>query len=254
MIVVRLGQSSESMFWEYINRDPLDYFFFIIDLRQNPDRTKVFLALDDGKIAGLMLVYADSVVQLRGNREAVKALLDSLSLVSVEMQVPLDCEDLAVAKYKPRVDETMVMMSLSRGEEHVQVSTVPVRLGVGDVDEIAELMRSADPVWWAEVTANRIRARIETDAFWLGIKQNGKLVSVGSTRFYDFASNIHVIATKHEYRNRGYATSIVSALVKEILKVSPIALIHVIKDNTPAVRAYTKVGFKPYKTYLSIRT
>jgi predicted GNAT family acetyltransferase len=46
----------------------------------------------------------------------------------------------------------------------------------------------------------------------------------------------------------------VSALVEEILKRSPIALIHVIADNTPAVRAYSKVGFKPYKKYLSIRS
>jgi predicted GNAT family acetyltransferase len=46
----------------------------------------------------------------------------------------------------------------------------------------------------------------------------------------------------------------VSALVQEILKRSPIALIHVIADNAPAVRAYSKVGFKPYKTYLSIRS
>lgn len=254
MKVVPLSKSSESIFWNHINLDPLDYFFFIVDLRQNPDKTKVFLAIDDGKIAGLMLVYADSVVQLRGSRAAVKALLDSLSLISVEMQVPLDCEDLTVAKYKPRVNETMVMMSLRRGEERIQVSAVPVRLGVVDVEEIAELMRAADPVWWGEVTADRIRSRIETDAFWLGIKQDGKLVSVGSTRFYDFASNIHVVATSQECRNRGYATSIVSALVKEILKVSSTALIHVIKDNTPAVRAYAKVGFKPYKTYLSIRT
>ncbi len=253
MRIVTLDKSSESMFWEFVNRDPLDYFFFIYDLKQNADRTKVFLALDNENIAGLMLVYADTVVQLRGSREAVKSLLESLSLASVEMQVPLDCEDLAVANFKPRVKETMVMMRLARGEERIQISTVPVRLGVEDVDEITDLMRVADPSWWGEVRAERLKSRM-ADVVWLGIKQEGKIVSVGSTRFYDVASNIHVVATKQEYRNMGYATSIVSALVKEILKVSPIALIHVLKDNSPAVRAYSKVGFKPYKTYLSIRT
>ena len=90
--------------------------------------------------------------------------------------------------------------------------------------------------------------------FWFGIKLEGKLVSVGNTRFVDFASNISMVATDERYRSRGYATSIVSALVQEILKRSPIALIHVIADNAPAVRAYSKVGFKPYKTYISIRS
>jgi predicted GNAT family acetyltransferase len=70
----------------------------------------------------------------------------------------------------------------------------------------------------------------------------------------DFASNIGVVATDEYYRGIGYATSIVSALVQEILRRCPTALIHVIADNAPAVRAYSKVGFKPYKTYLSIRS
>ena len=252
MRVVPLDKNSETMFWEFVNRDPVDYFFFIYDLKLNAAQTKVFLALDDSRIAGLMLVYADTVVQLRGNREAVKLLLGDLSLASVEMQVPLDCEDLALAKYKPGVKE-MMMMSLRRGEEHLEVSTVPVRLSVDDVEEVASLIQNADPRWWGEVTAERIKSRLD-GAFWLGIKQDGKIVSVGSTRFVDFASNINIVATMQEYRNRGYATSIVSALVKEILKISPIALIHVIKDNSPAVRAYSEVGFKSHKTYLSIRT
>jgi predicted GNAT family acetyltransferase len=42
--------------------------------------------------------------------------------------------------------------------------------------------------------------------------------------------------------------------VNEILEASEVAMIHVIRDNAPALRAYTKAGFKPYKTYLSIRT
>jgi predicted GNAT family acetyltransferase len=92
------------------------------------------------------------------------------------------------------------------------------------------------------------------EAFWMGIKQDGKIVSVGMTRLVDFASNIGVAATRKEFRNRGYATSIVSALAEEILKTSPAAIIHVISDNGPAIRAYSKVGFNPYRTYLSIRT
>ncbi|HXX87579.1 MAG TPA: GNAT family N-acetyltransferase, partial [Candidatus Acidoferrum sp.] len=92
------------------------------------------------------------------------------------------------------------------------------------------------------------------EAFWLGIKQDRTIVSVGMTRLVGFASNIGIAATREEYRNKGYATSIVSELVREILTISPTAIIHVIKGNEPAIRAYSKVGFKPYKTYLFIRT
>jgi predicted GNAT family acetyltransferase len=62
------------------------------------------------------------------------------------------------------------------------------------------------------------------------------------------------VATDEQYRNRGYATSIVSALVEEILKTDQTALIHVLRDNAPAARVCSKVGFKPYETYLSLKT
>ncbi len=53
--------------------------------------------------------------------------------------------------------------------------------------------------------------------------------------------------------NRGYATSVVSALVEEILKRSDRAMIHVLKDNHPAIRTYSKVGFKPFKSYSLVK-
>jgi len=128
-----------------------------------------------------------------------------------------------------------------------------MRVGIEDAEAIADLMRMCDPEWWGEAKAENLRKSLET-TFAVGIKKDGRLVSAGYTRFVDFASNISMVATDERYRSRGYATSIVSVLVEEILKRCPIALIHVIADNAPAVRAYSKVGFKPYKTYLSIRS
>jgi predicted GNAT family acetyltransferase len=178
-------------------------------------------------------------------------LLDRVDLEKVELQAPLDCEDLVLKKYRPQAKHEMVLMRLRKGEEMIQVNHEPMRLGVGDAERVAEIMREADPEWWGEVTAERQKERLER-GFWLGIKHDGKIVSVGSTQFVDFASNIGIIATEERHRNMGFATSITSALVKEILKKSPVAIIHVLADNAPAVRVYSKVGFKPYRAYLSM--
>lgn len=211
------------------------------------------MALEDEKVEGLLLVYRDYVVQLRGNREAAKALLEKVEVKETELQAPLDCEDLVLAKYKPKVRQEMVLMALRRGEERIQITTQPVRIGENEADEIAVLLNDADREWWGEVTAEQLRARMG-ETINIGIKQDGRLVSVGIARLTGYASNISTIATDERYRNRGYATSIVCALVREILEASEVAMIHVIKDNAPAVRAYAKAGFKPYETYLSIRT
>ena len=252
MEIVSVADGYERMFWSYVNRDPMDYYFFMLDWTQRREQTKIFLAIEEKEVLGSLLVFADYNVQLRGSRMAVQKLLEYVDVEKVELQAPPDCEDLVCQKYKPRVKQDMVLMRLNRGEESIQITEKPVRLGVEDAEEVADLMRRCDPEWWGDTKAEKVRTSLET-AFALGIKKDDRLVSAGSTRFVDFASNINMVATDERYRSRGYATSIVSALVEEILKRSPTALIHVIADNAPAVRAYSKVGFNPYKIYLSLR-
>lgn len=253
MRVVSITDRYEQTFWEYVNRDRLDYYFFIMDWNQRREKTKVFMALNEDSVEGALLLFDNYIAQLRGNRNAVKALLEHVNLEKMELQAPPDCEDLVIAKFEPRIRQNMILMSMNKGEEHVQITAPLIRLGVEDAEEVAGLLRKCDPVWWGEVKAETVRKSLET-AYCLGIKQDNRVVSVGYVRSFDFATNISIVATDEGYRNRGYATSIVSALVQEIFKHSPVALIHVIADNAPAVRAYSKVGFKPYKTYLSIRT
>lgn len=252
MRIVPLNESCEKVFWSHVNQDPANYYFFIFDWKQRRDQTRILMAIEGENVEGLMLIYRDAIVQLRGNREAVKTLLGSLDLDKVELQAPLECEDLVLRKYKLTFRVEMMLMRLLEGEEHIQVGHEPERLTVEDAEEIADLMRSTNPEWWGDITAEMQKKMME-DALWLGIKRDGKIVSVGSTRLTDFGCNIGIVATHEQYRNMGYATSIVSALLKEILKTSSTALIHVLSDNAPAVHVYSKVGFKPYKTYLFIR-
>ena len=252
MKVVSVYDGFEEAFWNHANQDPLDYYFFIMDLKQHREKTQILMAIEKETVEGLALLYSGEIVQLRGSRKAVELLLDSVDLEKVELQAPAPCRDLVLKKYKPQIVHDLVLMHLRRGEENIQVKHVPERLTVEDAEEVARVLREADPEWWGEITAERQRAGFE-NAYWLGIKRDNKLVSIGLTRFMDFGSNIGAIATDRNSRNQGFATSIVSALVQEILKHSPSALIHVLKDNIPAVKVYSTVGFKPYKEYLLMR-
>jgi predicted GNAT family acetyltransferase len=257
--IIPVANGSERIFLTYANRDPIDFFFFIIDWTQHREQTKIFLAIEGKEVVGSLLVFADFIVQFRGSREAVKKLVECIEFDKVELQAPPDCEDIICQKFRPHVRQDMVLMRLSRGEEHLHTVEIPIRLNVEDAEEVASLLRRCDLEWSGEITAERLRQSTcwlaWQNTYWLGIKHEKKLVSVGNTRFdMDFATNINVVATDEHFRSRGYATSIVSALVQEIFQRVPIALIHVMADNVPAVRAYRHVGFKPYKTYLSIRS
>jgi len=252
MKIVLLDSSLEPAFWNYVNQDIPHHYFFILDWKYSRDSTKILLASKQNRIHGMMLIYRQNIVQIRGTTETAKNLLEHLELEKVEIQSLKEHESIVLKKYKPSIRHELVLMTLPKGEETLYIKHPITKLGVAEAEEIADIMRQADPEWWEETTAQRI-AEGMSDRLWLGIKVNGKLVSIGNTRLTDWGSNIGVIATHEAHRNKGYATSIVSALVKEILKKSNLALIHVLSDNPPAIRAYEKVGFKPYRSYFLAR-
>lgn len=50
--------------------------------------------------------------------------------------------------------------------------------------------------------------------------------------------------TAPEKRNKGYATSVCSALVGRLHQQGKNAMLYVSKDNLPAIKVYRKIGFK----------
>ena len=247
--IVKLDPSLEHLFYRRVDQDLPHHFFFIFDWKLNREFTEIWLALRQGSIHGMMLIYRSHIVQLRGSKSAVETLLDRLDLEKVELHAETVHSDLVRGKYRLIREYELLLMTLRRGEERLASTDSVVRMTFERAEEIADLMRSANPEFWGDMDANRIAASMNRN-LWLGIVVDDRLVSVGNTFLTNFASNIHTVATHEYYRNRGYATAVVSALVKEILKTNDLALIHVLKDNVAARRVYEKVGFKTYRTYL----
>jgi len=128
-----------------------------------------------------------------------------------------------------------------------------VKLDPSDAEQIATIMRESDPEFWGTAASQGIVDGINRGVGWLGVKINGKVVSVGSMRLTEWGGLIGTVATHKDHRNKGYATSIVSELVKQMLAKAPWVIIYVLADNLPAIRAYEKVGFKRYKSYFFMR-
>jgi predicted GNAT family acetyltransferase len=254
MKIVPLNAKTEPLFWKHVYTDIPDYFYFILDMKHDRDKTEITLALDkENNIDGVMMVYRNNFVQLRGSKEAATALVSGLSVEKAEITVPAEHPMLVLpSQYEVKKTLKLMVMALRKGEENPQIKHELVRLSTADAEDIAAIMRAGDVDFWSEITAQQIVERMN-ERLWLGVKVDGKLVSIGGTRLEDWASNIHTVATHEDYRNRGYATSVVSALVEEILERSDLALIHVRSENVPAIRIYTKVGFKPYKEYIVAR-
>ena len=250
-----LNKALEPVFWAHVNQDPLDFHFFIYDWKFKRAQTRIFMALDEADaVAGLMVVYNGCIVQVRGSREAVRLLLDHLNVEEVAVQAPFDCEDVVVDRF-PFVEQkaTPLLLFLKKGEENVKVTVEPEKLCVDDVAEIVELMHEAYPEFWSFITAEGIEEEF-AEAFWVGIRSEGKLVAFGKAVPTPPVSHLAWIATHEAYRNRGYAFSILAALLKMLLESSETAIIYVLNDNETAMHVYSKVGFKPYKQYFYVKS
>ena len=252
MEILSLDSELEDIFWNYVYQDVPNHHFFILDWKFEKNSTKILLALKENRIQGMMLTYRQSIVQLRGSAEAANALLDHLDLEKVEIQALMEHENMVLGRYKPLTRHELALMTLRRGEERLHIRHPVVELNPTDAKEIACLMRQADPEWWGEAASQRIIEGMD-ERLWLGIKVGGKLVSLGGTRFTEWGSNIGVVVTEASHRCKGYATSITSTLVKKLLARCPMAFIHVLSDNAPAIHVYKKVGFKPYRAYFFAR-
>jgi predicted GNAT family acetyltransferase len=251
-----LSQELEGLYWSFVCKDNYDYYFFIYDMLYQKQRSKVTLALEKDQIAGLMLIYGENIVQMRGKPEAANLLLDSLGIGYFELQAPVEWEKTVLAKFPNCwLKAHMTLMTVKKGEENLNVTVEPEKLHVEDAYAVAMLMRESYPEVWSAVTGENVKEMFgSTGSVWMGIKLGGKLVAFGSANLAGNVAHVMWLATSEQERNQSYGTSIVSALMKECLKKADKALIYVLDDNETAKSVYLKVGFKPYKTYLYLKT
>ncbi|MEM4404384.1 MAG: GNAT family N-acetyltransferase [Nitrososphaerota archaeon] len=253
MEVAPLDQKLETIFWEYIGRDIPHHYFFAYDWRYEKGSTRIFLALKGGRVDGAMLIYGENIVQLRGSSEAAKALLERLELDKATFTCEEQHKPHVLEKYKSEWIREIILMLLRRGEEKIHVSHPVVSLNEIDAERIAAILREVKPEHWGEITGRQVIEGMSRGTFWKGIRVGGEIVSVASSRITEWLGLIGIVATLEPHRNRGYATSVVSEMVKEILEKQENVILHVLGDNSPAIRVYGKIGFKPYRKYVYIK-
>ena len=91
----------------------------------------------------------------------------------------------------------------------------------------------------------RFRKRAPELGSYLGIHKNVQLVAMAGEGFrFPGYTEISAVCTHPDHRGRGYASSLVSALIQKITKRSETPFLHVSEDNVGAIRLYEKLGFK----------
>jgi predicted GNAT family acetyltransferase len=91
----------------------------------------------------------------------------------------------------------------------------------------------------------RFRKRAPELGSYIGIHESGQLIAMAGEGFrFPGYTEISAVCTHPDYRARGYASSLVSALTQKITERAEIPFLHVSKENVGAIRVYEKLGFK----------
>jgi predicted GNAT family acetyltransferase len=131
----------------------------------------------------------------------------------------------------------------------------PEKLNLQNADELAQLMRESYPLMWGEMTGETVKILASPkEAVQIGIRVDDKLVSFGAGVLTEHVSIVTWLGTLEKFRRRGFCTSIISGLIREGLKKADFMAIHVLDENAFAWRIYESVGFKPYRSYVLVKT
>lgn len=230
---------------EYLLRDKLLNIYTLGDLELPDSRAKFRIASSGNKILGLMLTYEFDdypIIWLHAAGEAADQLLDEINYGKFVMIAETSSLRYVIARFEGAnaFKESVMLLKRenfkSRPDANVRkahledVMAWAKSLSDGEEPDIM-LMRKAE---------DRLK---RNDCFGYFAGQN--IVSRGVVDMkskYGWA--IGGIYTLPRYRNKGLATSVMSGIINAAPPHVTDFILYVREDNSPAIRSYTKTGFR----------
>jgi predicted GNAT family acetyltransferase len=181
--------------------------------------------------------YPAKIAPMAGVREISNASLNALAalmrpgdVVGLFGPEPVsEAGDLLVVSHKH------IQMICDRQDNSPQTGPV-TELTPADVPDMLHLVELTKP---GPFSAGAIML-----GSYLGIRCAGKLIAMAGERMrFDGFTEISAVCTHPGYRGCGYASSLVRALVRQIITRGETPFLHLYSDNTIAAALYTKLGF-----------
>src|SRR5215207_7317090 len=134
-----------------------------------------------------------------------------------------------------------------RGIAPQLVSANPLPAPDDDTD-ILTLTHDDVPEMFALIELNRPGPFFERTielGHYIGIRQNGELVAMAGERMcLSGYHEISAVCTHPEYEGRGFARRLVTSLVNENWQNGVVPYLHVVPENSRAIRLYERLGFE----------
>lgn len=251
--ISRLDSSLEGSFLDYLKADVISNYFALLDLKFHKGRTQFWIAQGDTKILGYLLEFDGKILHLRGSNTCAAELLKQATLT--EPNVFIEPEHLPIVEkfYEPTrplgslsLDKkitTLLAMEVNRGHFKRVIGHDPQRLNRSEFDAVEGLhLEFCKETGVGPITRERI-TRVLSTAITYGIYEGDEIVSFANGRTVENISHVAPVYTSPQFRGKGYATSVCSALVDELLDRSERVILFVREDDAATLKLYEKIGF-----------
>ncbi|MHA2009479.1 MAG: GNAT family N-acetyltransferase [Promethearchaeota archaeon] len=249
---VRVSSDNDTLFYDYIKNNFNKYLFFHVDYAQYPENTEIYMALDnDEKIQGMVLIWENRRIQLRGSIRSLEFLLNGKNLNPMSGITGFESHKELIAKFFPDYKKEIALyrMGLKKGDQKDFKKYSYIELSEPHREEIISLMRIADPIYWGSRKPEDIM--IDENNKWYGIVEKKELISIMSIWNYQNIGYVTIVGTHPDYWNQGYASSLISSALKDLFREIEQCFITVRVANAPAIHTYKKLGFSICNTHYS---
>lgn len=221
-----------------------------------------FAALRGGEVAGLALVYTALDVPalfLMGERPALSALLrhgvgpdKALVMCRPDDAALLDC------LYRVQHLSEMARMRVTPGSftpvEAADDIPAPHRLDVSTANEMRELLDTAAMHDGRLLDDIAFTPAMVASGPYFGIEMDGQLVAMAGTHLVAPGAKLAAlgnVVVHPDYRSRGLATLLSSVVTQSLFEMkTETVVLNVNPGNTPAVRAYEKLGYQAVSAFV----
>lgn len=198
----------------------------------------------DGRPAGLAMHHDGLVPQplfLMGDSAGCRAVLASVikprdAFFQSTTRLEAAAEDL----YELERPTALVRMVVD-ASTFVPYLGAAERLSSADIDDLNRLYQLGFRAGFASA--------ILDDAVYYGVRIRGRLVSAAGTHVINRREGIAVVGnvmTHADFRGHDFAKMVTGAVTAELLDQMPDVALNVHADNTPAIAAYTRLGYREH--------
>lgn len=216
----------------------------IQDLIVWPDSSKFFYVSDPFSyllISGHPATHGQPTLIADGDPEMVKHLLKEANVTEpcVVRETPTHLLPAIRAHYPNAKVYYEQRMDVTKDTFLPKHKGAARSLNPGDAESLAQFF-GAPPQ-----AAGRFKGWLGGAKAFFGVFEGDRLAAIGSSMVsVPEAWNLVSIETHKDFRGKGYATEVTSALVERALRETGTVTVTVVKDNEPALRTYSKIGFR----------